>query len=345
MSRKNNNKVLAKDVVTDAEHQFISQRLVDIFKDKPSKIDLEQSLASLKKEIDVDHAKYYDALINTPNAVQKISDVFEVIRNDDEMDSVFELIATRLPKEIFDKHEASLMHVTNADRKALNALIKFIKEGCADWNATESDPNYIRNKPTSLPADGGNAETLSGYDAHSLHSKAYADIVVGSKLYTNNNDDVDICVGEGKDNYTSAMQEVEYYINSTECSRIHFKPGRYELNYSRNFDMSLVITGDGYSSVLMFLADAYINDVTFRDIKFTDSEIHLKDNVKFDNCIFDMCDIILDGSGNNIVNCDFKECTIRLERESVKNIICQNKLSKEIRSVGGNNIIQNNIIG
>lgn len=32
----------------------------------------------------------------------------------------------------------------------------------SDWNATEGDA-FIKNKPTSLPANGGNAETVDGY--------------------------------------------------------------------------------------------------------------------------------------------------------------------------------------
>lgn len=59
----------------------------------------------------------------------------------------------------------------------------------ADWNETdEIKPSYIQNKPTSLPADGGNADTVNG---HTVESDVPADLstLLGS-ISTNYNESI-----------------------------------------------------------------------------------------------------------------------------------------------------------
>lgn len=62
--------------------------------------------------------------------------------------------------------EENLRNLTDELNQIKNKLDKNTDNTQADWNETNSDADaYIRNKPTSLPADGGNADTLDGKHA------------------------------------------------------------------------------------------------------------------------------------------------------------------------------------
>ena len=45
----------------------------------------------------------------------------------------------------------------------INAKVDLASETQSDWNENDSTKNtYIKNKPSALPANGGNADTLNG---------------------------------------------------------------------------------------------------------------------------------------------------------------------------------------
>ena len=51
-----------------------------------------------------------------------------------------------------------------------------------DWNETdETKPSYLKNKPTALPSEGGNADTVNN---HTVNADVPADAVFTDTVYT-----------------------------------------------------------------------------------------------------------------------------------------------------------------
>ena len=100
-----------------------------------------------------------DNIINNKGATDAIN---KIIKITSEHKDAIDLFKNLIDKDELKSHEQNGLHITEKDRIALNLLLKFIDKGCADWNASEGEPNYIRNKPESLKANGGNSDTVGG---------------------------------------------------------------------------------------------------------------------------------------------------------------------------------------
>lgn len=88
----------------------------------------------------------------------------------------FDWIVNRLKERIYPYTHADAVIMDDEDNRlaatidVINEKINSIEEVSAvqsDWNENgSSNPSYIKNKPTSLPANGGNADTLDDKHAN-----------------------------------------------------------------------------------------------------------------------------------------------------------------------------------
>ena len=75
--------------------------------------------------------------------------------------------------------EENLRNLTDELNQINNKINESVSDTQSDWNETdETSPSYIKNKPTSLPADGGNSDTLDGKHANDFINIEEANILI-----------------------------------------------------------------------------------------------------------------------------------------------------------------------
>lgn len=337
----------------DSNHKLISETQISIFKDKVSKPELDSRIMDLRNELKIEINKFFDKLFNTTESINKLKQIFELL-NLKENKEKFDLLISKISQEEFNNHIESPMHLDNNDRKALNQLIKFIHTGCADWEADCDAPNYIKNKPTSLPADGGDANTISGFGIDDLYNTRFEDYIIGIASEDEDIDGTNIILYKNKKDDEEYSVKWFFNIIKENAQGIYsFKDGLYvandiDLNYNNhNKCKSIIINGKGiYNTKFRFKSikiNAYVN---FRDILFCYSNIIINGNASFDNVRFDNCNIIFNSCTNiSITNCIFEFCKFSFNGNCDKMIITNNKIIGSMFPAyyGINNIITNNL--
>ena len=335
---------------TDSNHQFISSALMNIFKDKPSKLDLENSINELRSELLMKIDQYFTNILNTTNALQKIKEVFNLINSEDKFNDFMSELANKVSVDDLDDHIKSSLHLNNNDRKALNLLLSFIETGCADWDAKPEDPNYIRNKPESLPANGGNAETLDGHSFNDTVNKQSVDAIVGVDNQNYPSYSVDYFVSNDESSSESNFDDIMKKINDSHRGVYNFKTGIYrgesiELNSATDFYTEIVIAGNGKNTIFN-TKDISVNGyVTLKDLAINNATIRIGSDCKFDNVTFRNCNIIVSGNNNIIKWCDILSSEFSYAGPCYNNMITYNRYNNKLNLIfaGGNNIASNNI--
>lgn len=338
-------KINAEDIITDSKHLFISEAQLDIFRNKPSYIDLENMIMDLRNEIRIDINKSYINLLNNDNILTKIKDFSNILNSDPSLNNFLDSLASKIDIDTFKEHEKSALHLNNNDRKAINLLIRFIETGCADWNASADQPNFIRNKPEKLPADGGNADTVGGRTANDLLNHQ-----LDTKIYGTIGNDYDI---DSADEIIVTKDECDKAITNIKTANhglFSFKSGNYTFgSFSMStYDKNILLQGAGRSTIFKIEDVAqFTNNIHIRDLCIYGGTIHINKNCKFDNVLFKECVIrITNAEFCMITCCVFKDCTILFSGVCNNNIITNNTLinSGKFAYYGNlNNIINNNI--
>lgn len=333
----------AEDINTDSKHRFISDAQLLIFKDKASKIELQYATKALydrvKKLIDDAFIK----LINSENAITRLKDIQTMINECEDLNSLVTLLSSKVSKEELENHESSQFHITDDDRNSLNALNNLIKAGYADWNASPEDPNYIKNKPESLPANGGNADTIDNYKSEVLlNHQAYESIIGIGNSDDRISSQVDVLLP--MDN--SENGNLAKLLHEMKTSRsLMFRSGKYKFDIIHLNKHS--INGSPNGETIFIVKSMYIDSTTIRDIKFIDSNIHICSNVKFENVQCVNCNIYIEAAYESTIrNCDFDRCNILFNGACMYNIITNNRFKHSGNPMyyGGDNLIMNNLI-
>lgn len=182
----------------------------------------------------------------------------------------------------------------------------------SDFN--ETDPNadsFIFNKPTKLPADGGNADTVGGYTAEELRAaNKSSSITIGSTSAGFSDKDVDfICDG------TNDVQQITNALAALPSSGglLLFREGEYIISSTLNIDiMNTTLQGCG--------------NVVFKNNIVADNSIAVKvdamnctiKGIKFDGSKQSAtgCSLYIDGNTNLITDCNFVNGSIGLRLSS-----------------------------
>jgi hypothetical protein len=243
--------VKASDVVTDAENGFISQSTLMSLKQRPTSLEVSKQIDEARDAINNSVQERMDELLNTEYSMTKIKDLINIIKEDNLLEGLSYALSSKLPLDEFTKHINSAIHLDNNDRKALNVLIALTQYGSfADWNASENDYTFIKNKPNSLPANGGNADTVGGLDLKYLVNKQSSDLIIGIEGYSEYKADIFI-----NDDYSN-IDDVKSAITDMLYGKIDLKSGVYVFDtlgvcYDRTEKSSdLIITGAGNSTVI-----------------------------------------------------------------------------------------------
>lgn len=343
VSNDNLKNIDIKSINTDANHKFITNTQLSIMKDKVSTLELQSAMMDLRNEFKLTLSQYYTNLLNDKDALNKIKDIDLLLKNNKNMSKLLNAISTKVSRLEMNEHIKSYQHLNNNDRKALNLLLSFIKEGCADWNATKDQPNYIRNKPESLPANGGNADTISGYEVKYLLNHQLEDLIIGSN--DNIKERIDFLA-----NGENSMQILINYINNKKEGIYSFCHGKYNsknIIFNNELCGNVILRGAGNRNTIFNINEIKTNGyITFENLAITQSDITIESYTTYDNVLFDNCDILVNSANEiNIRNCIFYNCSFSFSGSCFNNMIVNNRFknSGKIAYYGGNNIIENNL--
>lgn len=339
-------KINANDVNTDANHRFITDSMIDSFNnDKPSRYELNKAINDLKVEIDKQINSMYTKILNTSNAVSKLREISELLNEDDVFDKLMQIVSDKVTVDELNNHINSGTHLTDNDRKILNRLISIIKgdSGIADWNSIEGDIGYIKNKPKSMRAKGGNSDTVGNNTPLQLLKNEVDTIVAEFNKY---NTSIDLCDIPVLPFQRMTENNVNDIINGGDI--VYFKKGTYKFPFDYELATIHNQTFKGQSAKHVVIKDAKIlfNQSDISNITFSYCTITIKNGCNITNCNFVDCNIIFDASNsskfcmNTLNNCNTSFNGILHHNIISMNIFKEKKLFKYL--IKGSNIITNN---
>ena len=328
------NKVKPEDIILDANHRFINDIQEEKIKESVTRTDLEAAERDITNNLKLSINQTVDNLINDKDAIDAINKIKKVISKNH---STIDLFKNLIDKDDLNAHEKNGNHISWEDRAALNLLLKFIDKGCADWNAKEGDANYVRNKPKSLPANGGNADTVGNYKPEDLFNKQLAKCIIGIDNNNKNYSKKDVNILLNKNNVNT--------LNTYLCdnSLTYIREGYYNINEFK-MPVNSNVSGVGVSTQIDNCKANINNNSKLHDIYFTNSEININCNEsEITDTTFKNCRINLSCSRAIIKECRFIDCAFinqKINNSIIKDNICSGTTNK-IEYYGGNNIISN----
>lgn len=341
---KEHSEVLAKEVKTDSQNQFISEHMLTTMADKPTKFEVQQSLDDVKLDLKAYMDGVYTQIVNTPNVINKLRDISTILNEDKVADGLINTLSYKLNMDDFQSHTESYTHLNNTDRMALNIISKYLMDGLADWHAKDGAYNSIKNKPESLPANGGNADTVANHGIRDIINKDDYDVVIGSSLEKYSKDSCDIYAKDG--NFDD--KTLTSYLDSLKNGGIVlFKRGNYNTDILDSCHCSMIFEGmDRRLTSVKASKLVNISDSVIKHMTVVDSLVYIRSNCELIDVEFKNCKIIfVDSEACSIFNCIFNKCEIKVTGSIINNIIKFNRFikTKPIIYIGGNNIISENI--
>lgn len=256
--------------------------------------------------------------------------------------------------------------------KKLNSITT-TGEIMSDWNETNEDSgSFIRNKPTALPANGGNADTVNSYTATQLvNSRKSSTIVIGCTSSGFTAKDVDfLCTGTTD---SAVIANAFAAINEVGGS-IVFREGVYLINAPLALNKSKVSI-KGSAAVVLKATFSSANPILYitgdncsvEGISFNGNTSVTGDNLRITgnynvvrDCSFTIGNgtVISTGSFNKIINNSFNTGVTAiyskiLNEASFGNVISNNSvigytlginIESTSNKTNGNNAITSNII-
>lgn len=337
----------AKDINTDSSHRFISDIEINNLKSKPSTIDMQNAIMDLRNELKSTIESTYIDLLNTPDVLQKLKNVAYVLKTDPNLDKTITDLASRITKNEFESHIGSDLHLSNEEHEALIILINLIKSGCADWNAHKGAPNYIKHKPESLPANGGDADTVGGYSVEDIMNHQAEEYIYGTEneLYPEEEANTIIPNGTDIDNYISMICEYGKGLFLFKTGKYHFD----SMTYNTPQDSSTGFTIKGSNNRSTIFTGNLVNfngRITIKDLAIESASIYIKSLCTLDNVYFNNCKIILNTCNETTIkDCIFENCTIDFNGVCVNTIITGNRFIKSGRPqyYNASNLFANNL--
>ena len=302
--KEENRDIPAENILTDAEHRFITQTQLDTFKSKPTAHEVETLVNNYYNSIKNTFNEMYARLLNMPNAVSKLREISKLVSNDSVLTGLVEDLEEKVSIEDFEQHTESYMHLTNSDRSALNILLELIKDGTID-KINDISLDYSRNAYT---ASHLNDKTYDEVRSRGKYIKVYS--IAGE-----NNSMADIYLPANSDLSSSSLIQNIYSLNGF----ILFLSGNYKIS---EFDIDRIraskgtLTIDGCGTSTKFISDNMTcNYISFSNCNINADFLIVKNDVTFNNVEFNECYILLEDSNNcKFIDCTFNNCKIAMKK-------------------------------
>lgn len=342
ISNTNNVSVLAKDLLTDPNHRFISDKDFDSFNSKVDRLELEASITDVENNIKSIINSKFDNLLNAKDIMNAISNLRQYMESSESVKELIDKLSSIVNTDYLKEHESSKFHINDEDRKNLDQLNKFINTGCADWNAKQEDANYIRNKPKALPADGGNADTVGGYCAGKLINKQPEYLIIGiEEQSTYDLNRVNLLLRK------DMVKTLNSYLK--ENTSIAIREGIYNFNdenYKFLIPYGAFIYGVGFGTIIMDCTMKISDNCRLENMNIVDCNVILdSENIDISKVRFVNCNIAISCKKSIITNCRFYSCDIKFD-DCWNSIIRDNIVNNSGKFVylGNNNVIDGNVV-
>ena len=341
-------------VTTTPSRRFLTDEQIMEFSNKIGQKELDDLLDALHKKIKIEIFDTLDNIINMRKVTDNLEAINSILDSEATLDKLIALCTSKVSQEAIDAHKDNkLAHLNDEDRTNLNILKDILNNGGIDW---ESDPanstNAIKNKPQSLPADGGNADTIDNLDSETLlKGRRTSTIVIGSSssnTYTKEMCDY-YCYGN---NDTEVLQEAIEYLNKSKYGgKIYLREGIYtikDLNIhydDRTNYGGINISGTGPSTILRSNLEHNISSsgyITLDDMYLDNCYFDIKNNVIIRNCKFYLSELHFTGYLAALIGSIITNSSVAITGYN-NTIFNNNFISSELPSFAGDNYIQNNI--
>ena len=280
-------------ILEDETHRFVTDEEKQLWNNKAETVYVNESADKVLKTAKAFTDSKIAAIFNsTEDQLQVLRSLTFELKNDDTVKQFFDLYNECAKNKELQEHTLnSKIHMSNSDRILLTTVSEAINSGMnPDWNETNaSSLKYIENKPASLPANGGNADTVGGYSAEDLlNDRCFYDHIISQ------DDDIDnmitkegFCVLVKPGSYTIEGDELVIKTSNTTISGIG--------NISKLLNGSIKIIGNNNT----------IENITFVNtdgiVNKTAIYVEGNDNIIRNNTIMNYNEGILVEGSNNII--------------------------------------------
>ena len=333
---ENSNSIRAQNVIEDDQHMFLTNKQIQNMNSKISAFEAEQLINDAKNQLQIIFNDQYVRLLNLPDAVNKLREISDIVKDNDEISSIVDLVNDKVTKEELEEHAKSNTHLSNNDRNAINILLDKFYSGHLE--SIGEDIKYAEN-----------TSRIDNLSLESIHKCKREELIIGnSNKYSPG--EVDVLMDLDPDRVIELLNF---------CAGIVvFKPGVYEFNNNRRIvresNANLIIEGCGDYYVTEFKLDSHDirvdGFITIKNCTITGNAesmpaLFLTSNIKFENIRFYNCNFVLDHSEFiNFRDCYFNNCSFKIKSSSyikiVDNYLYNTKIPKLL---GTTNIIKDNI--
>ena len=346
----------ASIVEEDSTHRFVTDEEKDNWNNKAEVEYVDNSTAKVLTSAKSFTDSKIAALLNSTEAqLEVLRSLSFDLKKDDVVKKFFDLYNECTKNKEFQAHSLnSDIHMSKSDRILLNDVKSALSSGLnPDWNETDSSSlRFIENKPTSLPANGGNADTVGGYTADQLLKDNYY---------------YDYAVDMVED-----LEQIANKLNKIQGYSVLIKPGSYKLDRELVIKASnTTITGIGDISKLLETSIKIIgNNNVIENITLTNSDsmvvnktaIYVEGNnntIRHNTISNYNCGIIVEGNNNKVISnnlTNIRNTAIALtaeinsnygnivDKNSVKNSNIGISLLSTKNSLTKNHITTNNVL-
>ena len=299
--------IKASRIAQDPEHCMMTASQLSIFRSKPSKQEVQDLINDAIKKSNTKLEELFTNLLNNEHAIDKLRTLMNILKDDDTVISIIEMINDTITLDDMAEHIKSNKHVNNTDRKALNLMLEAMKSGALAKLAN----GHIEHADT---ADSANK--LAGLTPEQLTGHKLDQVIYGAKEYCDV-EHVDKILEPDENGFMdkSFMNHQKLRIG---C--IGFKPGVYAFDtFSTKFDIPYTTPIHGSGSGTMIKANTVkIKSAMISNALFTSYDKQLKfevgDTSHFENCVFEDCNIIIhDSMDVSFRLCRFIDCRIEID--------------------------------
>ena len=236
--------------------RFVTDNQLVEFSNKVGESYVDNSIDKLHKDIEIEISNKLENIINMPKVTNNLEAINAILDSQETLFNLISLCSSKIGKDEFEKHENNGKHLTDDEYNAIKLIIEFINNGGIDWNAkTDDGLQAIKNRPDKLPADGGNADSVSGRKINALlDGRRTSTIIIGKDGYGYTKDMCDYwCNGI---NDAEMIQKAVDSLSNTMGGEIYIREGEYNITNDLKLERadavkgSIIIKGCGNATIL-----------------------------------------------------------------------------------------------
>lgn len=332
--------------------RFVTDNQLSEFSNKVGEFYVNDLIDKLHKDIDIEISNKLENIINMPKVTNNLEAINAILDSEETLFKLISLCSSKISNDEFKRHENNGRHLTDKEYNILKLFAEFIDNGGIDWNAkTDDGLQAIKNKPDKLPADGGNADSVSGRKINALlDGRRTSTIIIGKDGYGYTKDMCDYWCN-GINDAEIIQKAVDYLSNNTIGGEIYIREGEYnitndlKLERSNTSKGSIIIKGCGNATILKaYNCSINIsNNIEINRVCIDYACITMCNCTEFNDSRLENCNVKIIKSMSSINNSDIITSTISFGDASINNMVSNNRFIKSALPLfNGNNFVKCN---